>query len=240
MVVYGVKRKETGEIVYVGQAVDLKKRIRTHKSAARNDPKWPIGKAFSKYGWVSFEFVVLETSECRAQLNLFEMAQIAKYRPKYNMTKGGAGKASKGHKSWNKGMKYDKERLNKLREAWSKRDNKDGNRKPVKHLQTGKIYRGSCDAAGELGLSNAHVSQVLHGTRPHTKGHTFSFDLSAPIQQPYPLQIVIRPVRHDETGIVYKDMGEASRALKIPAPNIRKVLIGERKAAGGQHFFYAD
>jgi hypothetical protein len=119
-------------------------------------------------------------------------------------------------------------------------NNKNNNTKPIKHLQTGKVYRGACDAADELRLSRAHISSVARGDRPHTKGHTFSFDLSTPIQPPAELQVVVRPVLHVETGIVYKDMGEASRALRIPAPNIRKVLIGERKHAQGQHFSYAD
>jgi len=90
--IYAFKLK--GEIVYVGQSLDIKDRYRRHLSEARNpnDNSYQtlIHRAFRKYGIEEFELIVLESTPKRS-LNKQEKLFIKEYKPRYNMTEGGEG-----------------------------------------------------------------------------------------------------------------------------------------------------
>ena len=89
--------------------------------------------------------------------------------------------AHKGRKPWNTGIKMPEEyckRLGDLRrgkkqkaETVAKRAEKS--RKWIFCEQNGKIYHSQREAASELGLNEAKISEVLKGTRKHTSGYTF-------------------------------------------------------------------
>ena len=88
--IYGIKEKETNEILYVGQAVRLKKRKSTHKYDILHRPevlkidsyiadKLKNGKALD-----DFEFIHLE--ECsQDELNEKENYWLSKLNPKFNI-----------------------------------------------------------------------------------------------------------------------------------------------------------
>lgn len=92
--IYKITNKVNGKC-YIGQAVDIERRWRKHKSAYKNPQSpnydYPLYRAMRKYGIENFTFETLE--ECEAKdLNDKEVFYIAKfncYEDGYNQTKGG-------------------------------------------------------------------------------------------------------------------------------------------------------
>lgn len=81
--------------VYVGQSINVERRIKTHKKAVNTDCTYYLYNAFRKYGINSFEFDVIH--ECpQNQLDYWEKFYIKYYcsndrRFGYNVQSGGQG-----------------------------------------------------------------------------------------------------------------------------------------------------
>lgn len=78
--------------VYVGQAIDYKQRIRTHKFNLKQDKNTPFYNALKKYGWENFSINIIE--ECGTnELNEREVYWIEEkkslYPNGYNLLEGG-------------------------------------------------------------------------------------------------------------------------------------------------------
>lgn len=92
--IYEIKCKIDGKI-YIGQAVDISKRIRKHLNNLRNGRHWNLHlqRAFTKYGENNFEFNVL--CECeRENLNYNEKLFISKFNSsdeRYGFNKNDGG-----------------------------------------------------------------------------------------------------------------------------------------------------
>lgn len=126
--------------VYVGQTIrGLSTRKSIHKNNALKGFKNNyFYKAIRMYGWDSFEWTILATTESKSKLNAMEKFYIAAYRKMtkcYNLTDGGDGsvgyvptketlkKLSESHKglvSGNKGNKYSEETRKKISESKKK------------------------------------------------------------------------------------------------------------------------
>lgn len=103
-VIYKLTNKVNG-MMYIGQTMDLKKRITRHlyasKSTEHTNGKYPISLAIAEFGINSFECEVLWKSEessdkkaIREELNKKEVFYIKEYdsvRKGYNQTYGGGG-----------------------------------------------------------------------------------------------------------------------------------------------------
>lgn len=78
---------------YIGQSVDINRRFSSHKTAAKNQVKYPFYEAINKYGIENFNFDILE--ECgKEELNEKEKYWIQHYKSNnseygYNLTDGG-------------------------------------------------------------------------------------------------------------------------------------------------------
>jgi len=85
----------TNDKFYIGQSIDVVKRIRDHKSPRSLLRDFPIYRAFKKYGLKNFKFEILE--ECPIEkLNDKEIYYIQVLKPHYNVNEGGVG--NRGHK----------------------------------------------------------------------------------------------------------------------------------------------
>lgn len=115
--IYLIKNKINGHL-YVGQAVDIKKRWLNHQNRLNNNngrPNLHLQSAWNKYGENNFEFYVLERCSSN-ELNKREIYWIKKFNTchnqnHYNMNEGGAS---------NFGYKHTletKRRLSKLRKG---------------------------------------------------------------------------------------------------------------------------
>ena len=104
-VIYGYRKKDTNDIVYVGQTSDLKTRRYRHEIHDPYNPKikeynYPLSKGIRKYGIENYECIVLEEVENEQDLNEREIYWIEFYNTykdnsKYNLTPGGSTKEYK-------------------------------------------------------------------------------------------------------------------------------------------------
>jgi group I intron endonuclease len=94
--IYCIENVVTGQ-KYIGQAVNIDKRIKTHKRTLNNGshPNKHLARSYGKYGINNFKFYIIE--ECNEDnLNNKEIYYIAKYKTTnpdkgYNKTFGGEG-----------------------------------------------------------------------------------------------------------------------------------------------------
>jgi group I intron endonuclease len=133
MLIYGIRRKSDGKIVYVGQTVQkLRDRKLKHYSAVRCGNDAILYRAFRKYGINYFEFFIIEDGiNSIDELNDLEIKYIKEYetfpcgRGCYNMTTGGKNRCE-----------FSEEYLHKLSESQKKRYKSKESR--VKH---GKLMK---------------------------------------------------------------------------------------------------
>ena len=95
MLVYGIKDKESGSLVYVGQTIrPLSHRWTQHLRDARK-LDYPIYRAIRKYGQSRFEMVELARAQNREELNNLEKDLINKFNTLtpngYNLMLGQSG-----------------------------------------------------------------------------------------------------------------------------------------------------
>ena len=89
--IYSLKNNITGDI-YVGQSINLRRRMMEHRCPCSTKGNRLICKALKKYGFDNFTFSVLE--ECKkSELDSKEIFWISKLHASYNMTIGGRGVA---------------------------------------------------------------------------------------------------------------------------------------------------
>lgn len=78
--------------IYIGQTIDYKQRIRTHKFNLNQNKNTPFYNALKKYGWENFSINIIEECE-ENQLNEKEVYWIEEkkslYPSGYNLLKGG-------------------------------------------------------------------------------------------------------------------------------------------------------
>ena len=79
---------------YVGQSINIKRRITEHIRNANNNDNHPLYHAFNKYGWDNFEFSIIDTASTIQDLNAKEVKYILNYNSTnkefgYNIESGG-------------------------------------------------------------------------------------------------------------------------------------------------------
>jgi group I intron endonuclease len=128
--------------VYVGQALDYKTRMTTHRNSGKN-PKQHLGYAIRKYGWENFTKEILIDEVPEEDLNNLEINYIAFYdsfnREKgYNRTKGGGGTS---------GYTFTKEEIQKRSKRMTKNHNVEGG--GCVRINGGKWYVYGCKTDGK-------------------------------------------------------------------------------------------
>lgn len=222
-------------IIYVTvNKINGKKYIGQHKCNTENNSYIGTGKALKKaiekYGKENFIRYTLYKAESPEELDKMEIAFISAFRATqrddyYNIAEGGAvnrtlcgknnpyyGKTGSAHPCY--GRKHTPEELRKMSESQKGRSwfMPEETKKKISEIMK-KNNRKPCD------LAYARLKGkkgCIHAGRPHK--HVLCVEL----------------------GIVYESQGEASRQLKIPQPNIQKVLSGQRPRAGGYNFEYTE
>lgn len=88
---YGFVRKDSGEVVYVGESVNLRKRLYEHSTPNRRSKqaKKVLYDAFDKYGYNMFRFVVFEYCDTKEQAIQLEIKYHERYRPRYSIAPPG-------------------------------------------------------------------------------------------------------------------------------------------------------
>ena len=135
--IYRIFRKKTGES-YIGQTVDLIKRLNKHWKALDNTY---LARAIQKYGKEAFDSEVLYDNVPQWMLNDLEIRTIATLNTfkgfGYNCTPGGKGCGSKeNHPLWNKG--HTKESIQKMRDPKKGKKLTEEHKKKVSEANKGK------------------------------------------------------------------------------------------------------
>ena len=226
---------------YVGQSVNIKRRMKEHKSV--RDCKTVISKAIAKYGWDAFDKTVLEFCPVE-ELDEKEIYYIAKLKPEYNLAEGGSG--PRGYKS-----------LSAIKKS----------QKPIICIDTGEIFDSVNSAAAKVGVTRSCISMALNGKTKMAGGYRRAYlnpddkvsektseDLGrANRGRKQSAEQIEKRVAHRkgkkreninwgkpvfcvETGRIFDSIKIAAESVGITPCFLSKVLHGIKKTAGGYHW----
>lgn len=211
--------------IYIGQSVNLKKRIREHKCAFSNpnnpDYNFPIHRALRKYGVENFTISILEEVEDNAldEREVYWIAYYDSYKNGYNATPGGQNGGGYNGKEV---CLYD---LN-------------GN-----FVRSYKNAKTACEA---IKVSYSTIQQVLHQKRPTCKGYQIKYrDDNREIKKFKSRQggaIPIYQLEKNTNNIIkeWDSAQQAARELNLDASTITKCLKGKLKSHGGYSWKYKE
>lgn len=220
--IYKITNTVNGK-VYVGQAVDIKRRWQEHSSHSFSPThisyNHTIHRAIRKYGIENFTFEVLE--ECaEALLNEKEIYWIAKLNSKqngYNMTDGGDSTTN----NWDRRV-----------EQYSLKG---------EYIAT---YSAIRLAARSTGVDHAAIGRCCNNKVNHAGGYLWVYEGE---KLKIPKKVVLRrkigqyDLSTNELIAVYNDAAEAARAIGKNNPsNIRNVCHGRQKYAYGYFWKYMN
>lgn len=95
--IYVYRKKETGQVVYVGQTCNISERRKQHEkdepfNSLRTEYNYPLSRAIRKYGVEAFQFEILEKDLSLEEANIREDYWIEYYNTVadgYNQQRGG-------------------------------------------------------------------------------------------------------------------------------------------------------
>lgn len=156
--IYKITNKISGKS-YVGQAVDIRKRLVAHVSASKRESHLPIYRAINKYGIDNFEVTILviintfgkTQDEIKKELNAQETFYIHlhnTYENGYNATPGGD--------SGRLGFKHSEETIEKLRKSHE-------NYKPKRAYDVSRKTYGY-DILNKVFVEGESITDISHKT----------------------------------------------------------------------------
>ena len=223
--IYKIENLINGKI-YIGQAVDIKARWRTHifsaNTLSHKDSSSPIHLALAKYGKENFSFTIVE--ECEINLlnekEKFWIDYYDSYRKGYNASTGGDNGFTR----------------------------EDG-RPVLLYDLKGNFQYEFCNiasAARFLNLGYATVYSVLQEKRKSCGGYMIKYKL----EPNFPKQIeaysghrgdckiVLQLDKNDNILAEYFSVNEAARQTNLDSSTISKVCRGKLKTHGGYKWKY--
>ena len=157
--IYGYWDNLKDEVVYVGQAFDIKIRHNEHLSPSRYDAQ-TINRVLQN-NKERYELIVLK--ECGIDdLNFWEMTLIALFDPKFNYTEGGEG---------SRGFRHSEETKQKLSEMLSGENSYNYGRK---FSESHKKKIGESNKGYQKFLGKIHTEETKQKIREANLGRTFS------------------------------------------------------------------
>lgn len=178
--IYQIKNKKNGKL-YIGQALNIKKRLLQHISTAKRSAKLPIHLAINKYGIDCFEVTILASvnlygkskDTIKTELNALEQFYIElydSYTNGYNATIGGdCGRLGQHH------SEQTKLKMKRSAKGYKPKCAKDA-QKPVfgYDLQNKRFIDGEsvADVARKCGVDTRSVSYICNNTT-YTLGGRF-------------------------------------------------------------------
>lgn len=212
--IYCIENTANGK-KYIGQAVDIKSRWRTHKCELRlgKHVNKHLQRAWKKYGESSFKFSVIEIAPVE-KLDSLEIAWIKNlntFKDGYNLTPGGGGQTGRfltdeqkkhlseinmGDKNPNYGLKRSEETRKRMSEAMA------GRKK---------------------------------GPMPYSHKHAISVGNKGKKRPWFNKKVILV-----ETGEVFSSLSEAATKNGIDISDISKVCRGLRKTTHKKHFCFME
>ena len=212
---------------YIGATNNLKRRFWEHKSKSKK-LNFGIYQAIRKYGFESFQFEIVEIVEDIFKLNDREIYWISFYKPRYNMTLGGAG--VKGHKT------SDEVRLKlkvKAKKQWENKTDEEKN----------KIIKGNLTGPKEGYVFPEETKQRLRVANlgnHHSDAHKLKMS-NIMKKRMIGNKNGNKKIVSLKNGVVVKEYNscvEAANELGIHPTCITHVLKGQRKSTAGFNWEY--
>ena len=210
--------------VYIGQAVDIPNRWRSHKSNYQNpnckDYNMVIYKAIRKYGIDNFSFEVIERCDSKL-LNQKEKEWIKYYDSYYN--------------GYNATLGGDESHIHL------------GDPIEVYNLQGQYIttYPNITEAAKAIGVSRNTIYGIVFGNRLSTKGFQFKLVNDNNAIKPYTnkqggKKSVVQKDDNANVIQIFESATDAARQLHLDASTIIKCCKGKLKHTGGYQWSYLE
>lgn len=239
---------------YIGQTINQRKRKATHKYLADKGVDLPFYNAIRKYGFESFEYVVLFTIRSRSRervkvvLNALEKYYISKYKKGgkllYNVTDGGDGVI--GDKVTDKITKYWKNKSEQEMKDWSDKISFSKSKPILQFSLDGifikeypNIYRSEIKnpqeimrcVKGEIYTSSGYIWKYKDSCRNlltkegNLKKRYIKLGKSGPPKKPI--------LQYSKEGEFIKEWSSASDVQFVNRKSIVECLSGRNKTAGG-------
>lgn len=183
MIIYKITNKINGKF-YIGKTIDCLKN-RWSKHCRPSSKCTYLSSAIKKYGPDNFKLQILIHCTSKKHLNELEQMCIAKYKPDYNLTKGGDGGALTGPALEKMKLNVSRSLRGVKKPKRSKRHSENisksltgkinpKKRKPIK-CSNGIEYDSIVSASKSLNLSKGNIHSVLNGRRKSTGGLYFEY-----------------------------------------------------------------
>lgn len=173
--IYRYKNKINGKS-YIGQTiVSLKERAKYNGSGYSDSPKF--WKAIQKYGWDSFEGIILQECSTLEDANYYEQYYIKKYstlEDGYNLSSGGRSNFS-----------FSNETKKRISDASKNTYNHAAHDIPVYQFDIAdnillQKYNSSAEAARAINGNKAHITACCKGKRKTHAGYLWSYSQNCP------------------------------------------------------------
>lgn len=231
--IYIICCKENNK-VYIGQAVDIRRRWRQHKYELNSNTKTNdhLQKAWNKYGADNFKFSIL--CECdKNKLDELEQYYIYCYESYdrkfgYNNNYGGSGV---------RGYKLTEEHKRKISKALK------GEKHPFYGIHLSENHKKNMSKNNAKYWNGKHRSEETKGKISKSNKGKPSWIKGKHMSKEYKEKIGNangKAVYCIELNKVFYGACEAGRELGIPNSNISACCLGKLKSAGGYHWAYSE
>jgi hypothetical protein len=195
--------------MYIGQSIDIERRWSEHKNDYIRKNKYPLYKAFKKYGLDNFDFTILEFVKEKDNLTDRETFWYDKLIPEYNLAIPNES-GSQNYKSVYMVSLDDNSIINK--------------------------FKSIREATKFLNLNNSHISQVCNGERNQAHGYGWSFvkdwNDSKKFKK-YVKKIVQFNLKTKKEVQIHDSLRAAARSIDGGHSHIAKACKGEYKQYKG-------
>lgn len=223
--IYKITNKINGKF-YIGQSVDIKRRFTEHRNPHGKETSLKL--AIKKYGKENFLFEVIE--ECSAQdLDEREVYWIARLRPQYNRTAGGAGARSLTVPEETRQLLSQK-----CRRYWDSLP--DAKKREICQRLTGPPKGHAVSQATREKLRTANLGKVQSAETVDRRKATIIEKKAAGYVQTNAGHK--KKVRCIETNQIFDSVKAAGESLSVHPSCISGVLKGRYKTCKGKHFEY--
>jgi group I intron endonuclease len=207
---------------YIGITSQSPASLRWGSNGKNYSVKTRFGAAILKYGWDTFEHLIVAESLTRTEAEALEIKLIAEYKTQdkqfgYNLLEGGNAPTitKEIRQKMSKAMTGNKNGLGKVCSEEKKRK--------IREAQLGKIVP-------------LEVRQKQSESAKRRGGHSFTEEQKKKISDSHKK----KPVYCVELDNYYESIQACGKALGIPATCICAVVRGKHKSTGGLHFIYKE
>lgn len=219
--VYQHKHK-TNNKSYIGITSQCPASLRWGSNGKNYSPTTYFGSAISKYGWDSFEHIILYEGLTKEEAEKIEIKLISDLKTQdkqfgYNLLEGGSTPTitEEIRKKMSKSMLGNKNGLGKICSEEKK--------KKISEAQLGKVI------SAETRLKQSEAAK-------RRGGHSFTDEQKKKISDSH----IKKSIYCVELDTAYESIQACGKALGIPATSICAVVRGRHKSTKGLHFIYKE